>query len=51
MSYELQYVEIHDLHVNHFRYWLSVGARPSKPVAILLGLVSSQKLDYLSSSL
>ena len=24
----------------HPRYWLSVGARPSRPVAILLGLVS-----------
>ena len=38
--------------VNCFRYWLSVGARPSKPVAILLGLVSWQHLRvlYVSSS-
>ena len=27
-----------------FRYWLSVGARPSRPVAILLGLVSWWKI-------
>lgn len=29
--------------INCSRYWLSVGARPSKPVAILLGLVSWQQ--------
>ena len=28
------------LFLNQPRYWLSVGARPSRPVAILLGLVS-----------
>jgi len=28
------------LNMDRIKYWLSVGARPSKPVGILLGMVS-----------